>query len=83
MTREEIERAVREALDEIAARALGEHIRPWEQRRAAPKPSARARLSIRLLIVTAIKEWELAFIKETLADREAIEAAKAYAKEKP
>jgi hypothetical protein len=77
----EIEVEVCIALDRIRHEVLKPRerglITPGAQGRLAPSD----RLVARLLILKAIKEWELVFVREIIEDREAIAAAKAEAKE--
>jgi len=80
MTKEDIEYEVNTALAGVVHRAFHRSMTPPVR---APLPTE-FRLSTRLAIVAAIQTWELTFLKETMADHEAIEAAKAYfAQEKP
>ena len=52
-------------------RSYSKNLPDWRPKKPPLKP--RERLAVRLAMLNALKEWELALIKETMADTESIE----------
>ena len=75
---ERLNEVVASALNEIVDQELGRNrpqIPSWRRNPNPPPPLPIGQhIAARLTILAAVREWESAFIKETKADREAIEA---------